>query len=721
MSYIANQGLDHHSVSMSVVVQTMIPSEVAGVLFTVNPVTGRREEVVINASWGLGEAIVSGLVSPDTITARKSDGGVIDRQTGVKELMVAYATGGGTKELAVPKELRTALALSDQQVKELAELGSRIEGYYGRPQDIEWGYYKGNWYLLQSRPITTLTGPPKYQYPAGEFNRTMFIEIFPVPLSPVFLSVIITLFKDTLDFTFRALGFEPPKDMQATGGFNCQLYFHREYIAAAFQPLTPAVREPLAAQIVNPFGKEEGTTHIELSRPYLRMAYRILRFMARFPKQLPNILATYQAEIARAEEFPYQVASDAEICHEIHRLPFEYANKLLNYDFLMIAVIGRSYRLLGALLQRFYQADTDEVVAKLISGVTGNVTMETNKRLWDLAQIARSTPSVAAVLRTNDSTQARVLLQNMDEGREFILAMDRFLEEFGHRDVYMDILYPTWCDDPEPVFSFIRTYLDADESQSPRRQQERLIREREQLTRTVMKDVERGMAGRLFLAPVFKWFLKQTQAHTRERDTMHFEMTRIFPPIRRLMLELGDRWQARGLLEKSEDIFYLEIDEMMAMAKSPLPVKEKIRARQEAFTYAQHNACPNIIRNGEEIFDAETGSAEIGVSGLQGVAGSPGKATGLTRIIKGPDEFTRLKKGEILVAPITNPAWTPLFAVASAVITEVGGILSHGAIVAREYGIPAVMSVPGATKLLRDGQRITVDGNKGWVYLEKEV
>ena len=236
-----------------------------------------------------------------------------------------------------------------------------------------------------------------------------------------------------------------------------------------------------------------------------------------------------------------------------------------------------------------------------------------------------------------------------------------------------------------------------------------------------MKDVERGMVGRLFLAPVFKWFLKQTQAHTRERDTMHFEMTRIFPPIRRLMLELGDRWQARGLLEKSEDIFYLEVDEMMAMAKSPLPVKEKIRARQEAFTYAQHNACPNIIRDGEEIFGAETGSTEIGTSGLQGVAGSPGKATGLTRIIKGPDEFTRLKKGEILVAPITNPAWTPLFAVASAVITEVGGILSHGAIVAREYGIPAVMSVPGATKLLRDGQRITVDGNKGWVYLEKEA
>ncbi len=721
VAYIANQGLDHHSASMSVVVQAMVPSEVSGVLFTVNPVTGKRDEAVINASWGLGEAIVSGVVSPDTITARKSDGEMIDRQTGLKEIMIAYASDGGTEELPVPEEKRTKPALSELQVKRLTELGNRIEAYYGEPQDIEWAYYDGNLYLLQSRPITTLTQKGKRQYPQGDFNRTMFIEIFPEPLSPVFLSVVESLFKDMLDFTFQALGFEPPDDIQAIGGFHCQPYFNRDYIAAAFQPLTPAVREPLISQIVNPFGSDQETANFELSLPFLRMATRMLRFMVRFPRQLPGVLATYRAEINRAEEFPYQMATDAEICEQIYRLPFEYANKLLNNDFLMIAVIGRSYRLLGALLKRFYQAETDEVVAKLISGVTGNVTMETNKRLWDLAQIARSKPTVSAILRSNGSIQARELLKNTGEGREFIQAMDRFLDEFGHREVHMDILYPTWCEDPEPVYSFIRSYLDADESQSPYQQQERLIQEREQLTRSVMKVVERGIAGRLVLAPLFNWILRQTQIHTRERDTMHFEMTRLFPPIRCLMLELGKRWQARGLLNKHEDIFYLKIDEMMEMSKSPLPAQDKILTRQEAFWVAQQEACPNMIRDGEEIFSAETESEKIGVAGLQGVAGSPGKVTGVSRVIQGPSDFTKLQKGEILVAPITNPVWTPLFAVASAVITEVGGILSHGAIVAREYGIPAVMSVSGATRLLQDGQRITVDGNKGWVYLEEEV
>jgi hypothetical protein len=135
---------------------------------------------------------------------------------------------------------------------------------------------------------------------------------------------------------------------------------------------------------------------------------------------------------------------------------------------------------------------------------------------------------------------------------KFLQAMDVFLDEFGHREVHMDILYPTWCDDPDPVYSFIRSYLDADESQSPYQQQERLIKERENLTRMVVKDLEKSISGRLILAPIFKWFLRQTQLHTRERDTMHFEMTRLIPVLRRLALELGERWQPGGINKKSD-------------------------------------------------------------------------------------------------------------------------------------------------------------------------
>ena len=235
-----------------------------------------------------------------------------------------------------------------------------------------------------------------------------------------------------------------------------------------------------------------------------------------------------------------------------------------------------------------------------------------------------------------------------------------------------------------------------------------------------MKDVEKGATGRLLIAPLFRWILRQTQTHTRERDTMHFEMTRLFPPIRLLMMELGRRWVAAGLVEQQEDIFFLGVDEMSELAKNPQQVFDKIKLRKEAFSDSRRIPGPNIIRDGEAVYADQAGWAADD-SGLHGVAGSPGRVAGKACVIMGPDEFGKLKRGDILVAPITNPVWTPLFAIAGGVVTEVGGILSHGAIVAREYGIPAVMSVPGATRRLWDGQRVTVDGSKGAVHLEMEA
>lgn len=201
---------------------------------------------------------------------------------------------------------------------------------------------------------------------------------------------------------------------------------------------------------------------------------------------------------------------------------------------------------------------------------------------------------------------------------------------------------------------------------------------------------------------------------------MHFEWTRLFPPARRFLLELGRRWQERGLLEKKEDIFLMRLDEMEEMAVSP-HIWDGAAVRRAEFEAANSRRWPEIIKDGREIFlkKYEQEDAQDGV--LQGVSGSPGQATGVSRIIRQPEEFHKLKQGDILVAPFTNPVWTPLFAVAGGIVTEVGGILSHGAIVAREYGIPAVMSVSGATKMIVDGQEVTVDGDIGLVYLGEEA
>jgi len=717
-TYRTRQGFDHHQVYMAVVVQAMIESEVSGIMFTANPITSNREEAVINASWGLGEAIVSGLVTPDTITVRKSDGHTLSRQIATKERMIEYAKEGGTVELVTPAELRDAPALSDDQVAEVVALGHQIETHYGAPQDIEWACARGRFYILQTRAITTLTAPAAQAAGEMEYHRTMFLELFPEPLSPVFLSVIRPLLHNMLDFLFEALGFEPPPGIDAVGVFYNQPYLNRSYIAAALEPLSPQVREPMVSGIVNPFGHHEQAKGGRLSLAYMGMVARLLRFMVSFPDQLPDLIARYQAEVAEVAALPLETTPDGEVVTHFRELALGMGSQLMSYDRLMMALIDITYEILGLLLERYFGEEAEEISSKLISGVTGNVTMETNTALWDLAQVARNSPTVSDLLRRRSEREVPEYLEQTPEGQAFLDELERFLSEYGHREIGLDIVYPTWVEDPSPVFGFLRSYLDADEARSPHEQEARMVKQRHELTKAVQARLEQDLVGRYLVWPIFRWVLGHTQVHTRERDTMHFELTRMFPPFRQLLLELGRRWKEQSLIAQPEDVFFLSLDELEGVAESPRSMAEEVRARRAEFEANKLRPCPDIIRGSQEIYAESARPAEATEGQLHGIAGSPGVVTGMARVIRGPEEFGKLKNGEILVAPLTNPVWTPLFAIASGVVTEVGGPLSHGAIVAREYGLPAVMGVTGATKLVQEGQMMTVDGSKGIVYLD---
>ncbi len=716
VTYRARQGFDQQRVYLAVVVQAMIPSEASGILFTANPVTGNRDEAIINASWGLGEAVVSSLVTPDTFTVRKSDGGITSRQIGAKERMITCTDDGRTVDLPTPDEQRDRPSLSDDQLAELLAIAHTIETHYGAPQDIEWAYAHGRLFILQSRAITTLAAL-RDAADDVEYNRTMFIEIFPDALSPTFLSAIRPLIRSMLDFGLETLGFSPPQGMEAVEVFYHQPYLSRNYIAAALEPLSPAVREHLVGRFVNLFGRDKQKLPWELSPTFLGLVARLLRLLVSLPDQLPDLIDRYRAEVAEASAISLQSVPDAEIVAHIRELVFGTTSRLMDYDFLMIFLVRITYQMLSTLLQRHFGQETEAISAKLISGVTGNVTMEANKRLWDLAQIAKASPEVSDLLRRYSGREVRTYLEQAPEAQPFLEGLERLLSEYGHREVRLDILYPTWGEDPSPIFGFVRGYLDADEAQSPHRQQARQARERQELTKTVQARLEQDLAGRYILWPIFRWVLGHTQVHIRERDTMHFEMTRLFPPFRRLLLELGRRWSTRGLIAGAEDIFFLSLDEMAEVAETPRSMCEEIHRRRSEFETDGERPWPDIIRGGQEVYAEGAGSAERTEGQLHGLAGSPGVAAGVARVIRGPEEFGKLQNGEILVAPLTNPVWTPLFAIASAIVTEVGGILSHGVIVAREYGIPAVTGVAGATTVVQEGQRVTVDGSKGIVYL----
>jgi phosphohistidine swiveling domain-containing protein len=715
-AYRARQGFDHHKVNLAVVVQAMIPAEISGILFTANPIDGDRDVAVINASWGLGEAIVSGLVTPDTLIIHKLHGKILSHRVASKDFTVCYAQYGGTVTLDTPAERRIAPALTTQQALQLVSLGQKIEHHYGAPQDIEWANACGRWYILQVRPVTG-TPAPAAKPAAPQYNRSMFVEIFPDPLTPIFSSVVQLLFQSMLDFTFYTWGFKPPQGIQAVGIFYNQPYFSRDYIEAAFAPLSPAVRDMLVAQVVNPFRDHKGGLQGEISWAYLRMVINTLRFMLTFPRQLPVLLADYRAEVTRIEALPMEKLSDHELASLIKEMVFGFTRKLIDYDFLLIAVVKRVYHLLGMVLEPYFGEQAELLREKLISGVTGNVTMETNIYLWDLAQLAKASPEVYGLFQCDTGRELLLHLEESPDGRAFLEEMNKFLKVFGHREVRLDILYPTWIEDPTPVISFILGYLDISDDQNPHLQQERLSQQRHDLKKKVQARLTQENKGRFLLWPLFCWLLDNAEFHTRERDTVHFEMTRIFPPFRRFLLELGRRWTGRRLLLQPEQVFFLTLDEVVAMADQPRSMVEIAWQRQQEFEINKHRDWPEVIVGNRDIHSRPAEPLENESGRLDGVPGSPGRVTGRACIIHGPEEFQRLRQGDILIAPITNPVWTPLFAIASGVITEVGGILSHGAIVAREYGIPAVMSIPSATRRILDGQTVTVDGDRGFVYI----
>ena len=215
---------------------------------------------------------------------------------------------------------------------------------------------------------------------------------------------------------------------------------------------------------------------------------------------------------------------------------------------------------------------------------------------------------------------------------------------------------------------------------------------------------------------VFRWALARSEELARDRDTMHFHWTACFPVLRRLLGELGTRWQQAGVIPQADDVYCLGLDEMPELARSPRPMHETVRARRAAWERDQVRVWPTEIRQGTEVYGHEMEAAHgPDGDGLSGIPGSPGVVTGQACVVRGPDDFARLEPGSILIAPLTTPVWTPLFAVAGGLVTETGGILSHGAIVAREYGIPAVMGVRGAMSRIADGLPLTVDGSRGTV------
>ncbi|MES0360870.1 MAG: PEP/pyruvate-binding domain-containing protein, partial [Anaerolineales bacterium] len=707
ISYRARQGITVEGVALAVVVQLLVPAEVAGILFTVNSITGQRDQMVINAAWGLGEAVVGGKVTPDTIIVEKATSRVMDYDVADKQVMTVRIDGT-TEEKPVSDSLRRVPALNQEDIVELARLGMEIENLYQMPMDIEWTLTDGNFAILQARPITALPDegivPPSewpMPDPKGQYMRQSIVDLMPDPLSPLFGTLGLSTINDGIDIMSREM-----LNMPEGASMNVMLTINGyAYQSANYSP-----------------------------RQWWLMATRML---PSFPRMLREGVPYWQ-DVAHPHyvevtdhwrEQNFSDLSTGQLWSGAHEVLGAFARHL---GALMVSTMGPSAgseTLFTNVYEKLVRKDGDPSAPTFLMGFD-NIPLKSEKALFDLAAWCQEQTALTAYLVETPSEQlADDLIQksapeNIEQliWEEWQQRFREHLDQYGYSIYDMDFARPLPMDEPEPILEMLKLFISG-QGKNPYQRQQSYTSKREQaegMARGRLKGIKRW---------AFEKSLNWAQSQAPLREDGIAEVGLGYPVLRQLLHEIGSRIAAAGAIDQADDIYWLEQSEVESIInalennQALNDTTEIVQERKDLWQARKRVSPPPQLPPGKKFLGIDMEGVLTGAEGkvegnvIKGVPASPGQVTATARVLHGPDDFDQLQPGDILVASITTPAWTPLFAMASAVVTDIGGPLSHGSIVAREYGIPAILGTGFATKLVHSGQKIAVDGAAGTVTL----
>lgn len=699
ITYRHNRSVDQSNVWMAVVVQLLIEAEVSGIMFTANPVSGDRSEMLINAAWGLGEAVVGGLVSPDTITAAKPDGRVLQRVTAEKELMTVQ-TEDGTHETQVPENLKAIPVLNDESVARLVQIGLQIEALYEQPMDIEWTLSDGEFAVVQARPIsasqsTDKLADPDWKLPEGAYMalRNNIVELMADPLSPLFETLGLSSVNQSMGRQFETfLGSPDVLPEQVIIAVNHYAYYNGSLrpwptVKMLFDSIGIARR-----MFTNPVGR-----WTDQGRPaYIDM---INHFEEADWRKWPSI------KILEGVRSLSRATIDAYLSLVSGVIPSAWISEAM-FTFLYKLLIKRRH---------------DPAPQTFLLGFD-NVPIESEKSMYDLAQWIRTKPGLSKQVLECASIELKTRLEESNaepEGIEFGEFQARFKNHqtrFGHLIYNLDFATPVPADAPLSTIETIKMFV-AGEGANPYERQRKSINQRMEAESRI-----ESRLGRLRL----KWFrgaLGRAQRFAPMREDAIADVGMAYPLLRRMLFELGHRLVQEGWISTADDIFWLHETELveafgsMEPGKTPEAYGGRVSRRKQGRKQARLMAPPLFLPHKILGISLAKGTSISKRDVLKGVGASSGRIEARACVLSGPEDFYKMREGDVLVASITTPAWTPLFARAGAVVTDVGGPLSHGSIVAREYGIPAVLGTGTATTMIKEGDRITVDGSAGRVYL----
>jgi len=721
VDYRTRNGLDHLDVAMGVIIQRLVPAEAAGVLFTADPVTGRSDRLIIEGCFGLGVALASGRVSPDRIVLSKRGRRILERAISSQSAEVVPDTKGGVREQALAPERAKQPCVDDATARRLGSLGLRVEKALGSPQDLEWAVAAGKLYILQSRPITGLPSEGSLEDRQVWTNANAG-EVVPDVMTPMTGSVITPLVELLFDRLLSKLGI----DIRGHRVFRLiagRVYFNLNTFLGALRHI-PVLRNRGFSEL---FGGRTATMaaldRIEISEDdipdlkfsWLKVALRlpgaILGLITHSPKRGHRFLARMRQGGDALWRIDPRSLSEHQLVDRVQDIIDTLLGTPAGLDFVGIGVM---YPMMFInICRRWFGESGDAIASRLFAGVGGMDHAEAGLELWRLAVLAHEHSGVERAILSGDSYEAvRERIAQAEGGNEFLARLAAFLSRHGHHTRgEIELLNPRWWEQPDYVLDTLCAYLRGIEKKDPIAQHRRRAEEGKRLAAQCRAQLRHPVKRLLF-----DFLLRQAQQASPIRENLKSEVVRRLALVRLMLLELGDRLARRGVLHDREDIFFLRLEEVkpVHLGQAEFDVRQTIASRR-----AEHEGNlaidpPSVVvgRFDPEHFtpDAFDGEARV----LTGVAVSPGVATGPARVVLRAGA-EKILPGEILVAPFTDPGWTPYFMPAAGIAMDMGGLLSHGSIIAREYGIPAVVNVGPATRIIKTGQTIQVDGNRGVV------
>lgn len=690
---------------MAVLLQELVPAEAAGVMFTMNPVSSRVDQVVVNSNFGLGDSVVSGVVEPDTFILDKVSGDLRESRLGTK-LVITHEVGSAVREDELDAERRARFSLTAPQLRLLVAAAQTLEAHFDGPMDVEWAFVGDTLFMLQARPVTT--GAPAYHaFLLDQWARDRKLADEPnnhwvrgsvlsgLRVSPLYYSEMSPFFADMF-VKIAALHRAPAIRRKIFTYFNGHTYTDADFSSTADPP-----------------------GHIKPESPFGPAWRSNLRIALRHPRSLAfwcNI--DYYNRKWRQEWAP---------AREARRPDMTSASPQAIRDFIDFVEVQRRERsvvaglavgyapnfvgLLAWLLKRWVPDAAEDAVGVLTSGIPDSLSHHENVELWQLSQRAAADPAVAAALRR----RAFGDLAALEAGRAFLADADTFRRRHAHRGCSdRDILQPRWGDDRQLLLNQVAMVLNLGGGADPQAAHARAIDARIACEGIILEKLGRGpwAAARRW---AFKRVLRSTQRYVIHRDNQRHTFEPYFFELRGAYQAIGDRLTSRGILPQRDDVFFLGKHEIYAYIDEGLSAEklaERAAWRRAWWEKVTLREPPEHLRGYQEF---DPGDQVPDGADLVGSPGAPGTARGRVRIIASLEELSRVERGDILVTYAIDPAWTPVFGTIAGVISVEGGMLAHAAVLGREYGLPVVLGVRDATRRLEEGELVRIDGTAGTV------